>query len=195
MLELTDSPQIKNAIDLGLPSGTKWASFNIGANSPEQYGDFFSWGETEKKDYYDWCTYCHCEGTESTCRNIGNICTTLYDVAYMKWGNNWAIPSPEQINELIDFTTYKWIEINGTFGGEFVGSNGKSIFLPAAGGRHGSVLYTSGIHGIYWSGMQNKNNNDAYALHFDNCFADWCKNNWYRKVGFPIRPVLCIGTQ
>lgn len=179
------------AVDLGLPSGTKWACCNVGASRPEEYGGYYAWGETEEKNLYDWFTYCHCDGTESTCHNLDCICGTSHDVAHIKWGGFWQIPTSEQINELIDHTTYRWIELNGVYGGKFTGVNGNSIFLPAAGGRHGSELYSCGKHGLYWSGMQNYNNNDAYILHFDSNFADWCKNYWYRKIGISVRPVLC----
>lgn len=178
------------AIDLGLPSGTKWACCNVGASKPEEYGAYFAWGEISEKDYYDWRTYIH-SNDYGLCNHLGCICGTKYDAARIIWGMAWQIPSPEQINELIDYTTYEWMEFNGIKGGKFTGPNGNFIFLPAAGGCHGSALYTFDLYGLYWSGMQNHNNNEAYILHFDSCFADWCTNNWYRKVGLPIRPVLC----
>ena len=179
------------AVDLGLPSGTKWACCNVGACKPEEYGGYFSWGEIEEKNVYTWNTYCHCDGTEQTCYNLGCVCGTQHDVAYMKWGGAWQIPSSKQINELIDYTKYKWVELNGVAGGEFIGLNGNSIFFPAAGGKYGSKLYAEGTCGIYWTGAQGCNNNDAYAFHFDSCFANWSKCNWYRNVGLLVRPVMC----
>lgn len=179
------------AVDLGLPSGTKWAYCNVGADKPEEHGAYFAWGETIEKDCYDWQTYIYSDDCGASCHHLGCICGTKYDAARIILGEAWQMPSQEQFNELIDNTTYEWMECNGINGGKFIGPNGNFIFLPAAGGYHGSTLYTFDLYGFYWSGMQNPNNNDAYILHFDSCFADWCSNNWYRKVGLPIRPVLC----
>ena len=86
------------AIDLGLPSGTKWASCNVGATKPEEYGGYYSWGETEEKETYDWSTYIHCDGSSSTCHDLGSdISGTEYDVAHVKWGGKWCMPTLDDI--------------------------------------------------------------------------------------------------
>ena len=104
---------IAEAIDLGLPSGTKWASWNVGATNPEEYGGFFAWGETEEKSYYDWSTYSHSDGSNETCNHIGDdIAGTSYDVAHVKWGGNWTMPTRDQIEELINNCTHTWTTRN-----------------------------------------------------------------------------------
>ena len=95
-------------IDLGLPSGTKWACCNVGAIKPEDYGDFYAWGETEIKSYYYWNTYINCSGSLETCHFIGNdISCTKYDVAHVKWGGTWVMPSEAQLDELLNKCAYK----------------------------------------------------------------------------------------
>jgi len=93
-------------IDLGLSSGTKWACCNVGANKPEGNGDYYAWGETQTKSKYNWSTYTHCDGSEENCHNIGSdIAGTRYDVAHVKWGGSWVMPSRDQIKELKDNCT------------------------------------------------------------------------------------------
>ena len=81
-------------IDLGLPSGTKWACCNVGADTPEAYGGYYAWGETEEKSTYSWSNYIHCNGSRETVHDIGSdIAGTEYDVAHVKWGGSWVMPS------------------------------------------------------------------------------------------------------
>ncbi len=132
-------------VDLGLPSGTLWATCNIGATTPEGYGDYFAWGETEPKTTYDWSTYKWCNGleytftkycTESEMGTIDNK-TELEladDAAHANWGGEWRIPSAKDAEELIEKCTWTWVTRNEVSGVEVKGTNGKSIFLPAAGG-------------------------------------------------------------
>ena len=123
-------------IDLGLPSGTKWACCNVGANKPEAYGDYYAWGETETKSTYDWSSYIHCDGSQSTCHNIGSdIAGTQYDVAHVQWGGSWVMPSQSQIKELVENCTHEWTTLNGVNGRNFTGTNGGTIFLPALQSR------------------------------------------------------------
>ena len=99
---LANSPNGHEAIDLGLPSGTKWASCNVGATKPEAYGCYFAWGETTEKEALDWATYIHCDGSKDICHDLGeSISGTEYDVANMKWGGNWQMPTLEQLEELL----------------------------------------------------------------------------------------------
>ena len=154
--EVNLNSPVAEAIDLGLPSGTKWASWNIGASSPEDCGGYYAWGETEEKDYYDWSTYTHCDGTLETCHHIGdNIAGTEYDVARMKWGESWTMPSTDQIKELMDNCERTWTSQNGTNGMLFTGPNGNSIFLPAAGWRTYDDLIAKRENGDYWSSELN----------------------------------------
>lgn len=144
-LQLTNCPDENHphAIDLGLPSGTKWACCNVGAWEPEIYGWHFAWGERSLKDIYSQDTYSY-NGI-----NIGSdIAGTNYDVAAMMWGESWRMPTYEEMLELVDNTTSKW---TGT-GMEFKGRNGASIILPAAG-RHYEDVYDvdEGYRGCYWS--------------------------------------------
>lgn len=175
-------------IDLGLASGTKWACCNVGATVPEGDGDYYAWGETEKKDVYDWAHYSHCDGTEETCHVLAtNISGSQYDVATKKWGNGWQIPSSEQIKELLDNCTSEKVELNGIKGWQFTSSNGGSIFLPAAGYRDGSSLFSRGS-GYYWSGTQYSiYNYGAYGLFLDSSFTTLYDCDRY--LGQPVRPV------
>ena len=122
-------------IDLGLPSGTKWACCNVGASVPYEHGGYYAWGETEEKEgYYTWDTYSHCDGSEETCHDIGSdIAGTEFDVAHVKWGGSWQMPSGEIMNELISNCTSKWTTLNGTNGVKFTGTSGASIFMPVTG--------------------------------------------------------------
>ena len=160
-IELGEDVQ-PEAIDLGLPSGTKWASFNVGAEAPEEYGDYFAWGETTPKEIYDWSNYKWCNGSDDTltkyCINsvygtVDNI-TELEladDAAYVNWGPEWRMPSLEQRQELEDNCTYEWTTMNGVYGMLFKSkNNGASLFLPAAGYCYSSDIYDNGSHGHYW---------------------------------------------
>ena len=137
-----------HAIDLGLPSGTKWACCNVGATTPEGYGGYYAWGEKKMKSVYNEVTYKYCSGTDTNgdgwyydedgwldeivnYKELGSISGTKYDVAHKKWGGKWQLPSPEQIVELLNNCTSTWITTNGVSGRIFTSSNGNSIFLPA----------------------------------------------------------------
>ena len=138
-------------IDLGLPSGTKWACCNVGASKPEDYGGYYAWGETQTKSVYDWSTYIHCDGSEDTCHDIGvnisgtsyDISGTSYDAATANWGAPWRMPTAVQCEELRNNCTLNYTTINGVYGCMVIGNNGNTMFLPAAGG-----LYTNGPWGV-----------------------------------------------
>ena len=153
----------KDWVNLGLPSGTLWATCNVGANSPEEYGDYFAWGETFSKDYYDWTTYKWCNGSMDgiTKYSYGGDNINFIDfkseldpeddVAYVHWGPSWRMPSLAQQQELIDNCTWTWTMLDGVSGCLLTGPNGNSIFLPATGYRWKESLNGAGIFGIYWS--------------------------------------------
>ena len=165
---------VAEAIDLGLPSGTKWASWNVGASKPEEYGGYYAWGETEEKDYYDWSTYTHCDGSRETCHHIGDdIAGTEYDVAHMKWGGSWRMPTKAQQDELRENCTREWTQQNGVNGIRVTGPNGNSIFLPATGYRWDDDLYYGGSGGCYWSSSLFSFYGSAYRLSFNSSYWDW----------------------
>lgn len=160
-------------IDLGLPSGTKWACCNIGANAPEDYGSFFAWGETVEKSHYALNNYAYLDENEKYDYLGEDIAGTAYDVSYMSWGDSWIIPSDEQIKELLDNCTCKWILLNNVCGSLVSSSNGTTIFLPAAGYSRDSINGGIGSGGNYWSSTVHPQDNDAFGLYFDS-------RGWYR---------------
>ena len=179
-------------IDLGLPSGTKWACCNVGATTPDAYGGYFAWGETEEKDYYYYDTYIHCDGSYGTCHDLGSdIAGTQYDVAQVKWGGSWVMPSLDQIEELLENCTSTWKAQNGVNGRVFTGSNGGSIFLPASGNRWKDGLYEAGSVGDYWSSTPYPGQGGVggvYDLYFFPGNAYWQYNS--NINGLPVRPVF-----
>lgn len=183
-------PEPPEAVDLELPSGIKWASYNIGAAKPEDFGSYYAWGETEEKDEYTWNSYLHCDGSSSSCHDIGtNICNSQYDVAHAKWGGKWRLPTSEEFQELLDNCTREWTTLNGVNGRMFTSkTNGKSIFLPAAGDRWGTKEGSQGVYGYYWSGsLSTYSSGNAYRLNF-NSGTEYTGDN-FRYRGFTIRPV------
>ncbi len=141
-------------VDLGLPSGLLWATCNVGADNPEDYGDYFAWGETQPKDTYNWSTYQYYDGSNVTKYTGSDGLTTLLpedDAATANWGSDWRMPTKEEWQELCNNTTHTWTTQNGVNGRLFTASNGNSLFLPAAGCRGDSSLYGAGSHCSYWS--------------------------------------------
>ena len=186
-------------IDLGLPSGTKWACCNVGASTPEGYGNYYAWGETQPKSVYDRSTYRwgsdydeltkYC--TKSSYGSVDNK-TTLDasdDAATANWGAPWRMPSLMQMQELVNSCTSTWTAQNGVYGRKFVGPNGGAIFLPAAGYRWNGVLYNAGSRGLYWSSTLHESSPvDAYFLYFNSSGAYW-GYYYYRHIGHTVRPV------
>lgn len=184
--KLSDAPTPGDAIDLGL--SVKWASHNVGASSPEGYGGYYAWGETEEKNDYDWDTYKYYDNSTGDLIYIGsNISGTQYDVAHVKWGGSWRMPTLDEIKELINNCTWKWTTLNGVNGQLVTGPNGNSIFLPAAGSCDGTDLYDRGSYGIYWSATLYYGYY-AYYLGFNSGYSYW--GEWhYHKYGQTVRPV------
>ena len=194
-------------VDLGLPSGTKWATCNVGTNTPEGYGDYFAWGETSPKKIYYWHTYLHSRGDaycsflkynpsndpEYGYAGFTDNLTTLEacdDAATANWGEAWRIPTQDEMQELFDNCTSTWTNLNGINGRKFTGPNGNSIFLPAAGHYYDIMLMDDGSDGSYWtSSVYFYNPNYAWMLKFssDNCLIN---HQRYRYNGQPVRPVL-----
>ena len=156
-------------VDLGLPSGTMWATCNVGATTPEGCGDYYAWGETEPKTNYDWSTYQFGNGDHRQltkyCSDAGygyegftDSLTVLLpedDVATANWGNGWCIPTLEQYKELIQNTTNDWTTINGVGGRLFTAPNGNALFIPAAGFYDRDELGGVGLYGTYWTSSLN----------------------------------------
>ena len=192
-------------VDLGLPSGTKWATCNVGADSPEEYGDYFAWGETTTKSSYNWSTYKWCNGrydtqikycTSSSYGTVDNniVLDLEDDAAYVNWGSSWRMPTRTEQIELrnTSYTTWTWTTLNGVKGYKVRSKiNGNSIFLPAAGYRIDSDLYGAGSQGYYWSSSLNTDGSDgAYDFLYNE--TDYVKSSSSRReIGQSIRPVLC----
>ncbi len=165
-------------VDLGLPSGTLWATMNIGANTPEESGDHFAWGETTPKEVYNWTTYQWCNGRWSKmtkyCSNSAHGDNGFTDgkteldpeddAATVNWSSQWRTPTKEQMDELRTKCTWTWTTSNGV-NGYRVSRNGKSIFLPAAEGYSGSIL-SSGNLGYYWTRTLGETTRYANYLYF-----------------------------
>ena len=187
-----------HAIDLGLPSGTKWACCNVGASSPEGYGGYYAWGETSEKSVYNEETYLYFTGQDTDgdgwidenfkVINIGSdIAGTSYDVAHVRWGGSWIMPSHDRQMELMNNCAREWTTVNGVNGILVTGPSGGQIFLPAAGCRL-DHLYYAGSDGYYWSSTQYPDDDlCAYNLYFNsgywNCYDD------YRNYGQSVRAV------
>ena len=175
-------------IDLGLPSGTKWACCNVGADKPTAYGGYYAWGETYEKMYYDLPHYF--DGDWDTCPDFGeDISGTEYDVAHVRWGGLWVMPSDDHQMELENNCTYEWTTVNGVKGGKFTGKNGGSIFLPAAGRRDESGLNDAGSVGYYWLSMQPFWGAPVLAESLSFESGDMGSNTGYCTDGQSVRPV------
>lgn len=202
-------------VDLGLPSGTLWATCNIGANSPEDYGDYFAWGETAPKSYYYWTTYKWCNyyyndgypywlftkycdhpgfGENGFVDNKKEL--DLADDAAHAHSPGGRMPSVRQFVELFDYSLKQWTQRNGVNGWLFTGFNGNSIFLPAVGIRMFDGLYGVGSYGYYWSRTiddegpaQEHGPEYAYGFYLDwqDCYTYY--NDKWRSLGYAVRAV------
>lgn len=189
-------------VDLGLPSGLLWATCNVGASKPEDYGDYFAWGETTTKSTYDWSTYKYCKGSFDTLTKYNNessygpvdnktVLDPEDDAAHVNWGGSWRMPTRAELSELLDTKNCTWKRTtqNGVNGYKVKSKkNGNSLFLPAVGCRLDSSLYDAGLYGNYWS-------SSLYLYSYDPSTA--CILNFYtvawgpisRYFGLSVRPV------
>ena len=177
-------------VDMGLPSGTLWATCNVGAHTPEEFGDYFAWGETEPRDYYAWVTYKWCWGTGDAFTKYQFSAAVLEledDAAYVNWGPSWCMPTSDQLEELRNSCTWRWMEYNGVIGAWVTGPNGKYIFLPAAGDRSGTSLNDVGSRGYYWSRELSYGVSTAIGF----WFMSQARNtyDYDRCMGYTVRPV------
>ena len=176
-------------VDLGLPSGVKWAMHNVGTTYPEGHGDHFAWGEIEPKATYE------VGNCSSYYQDLGDISgNPLYDAAAAKWGNGWRMPTLEEMYELTQECIWTWVEDNGIVGYKVTSkTNGNHIFLPAAGFRVNDQLIDKDFFGYYW--MSTPYEEEGAAPTFKNaCFLDMCSYQFYcnwsiRRNGMTIRPV------
>ncbi len=177
---------VERWVDLGL--SVLWAAYNVGANSPEEYGGYYAWGETEEKDRYSWENYELYNPSTGNFDFIGSeISGTSYDVAHVKWGEGARMPTLEEVKELVNNCTFNYGTYNGVIGDYVTGPNGNSIFLPFAGHRFNDDLKLEGNIGDFWSGTYDDDGNDAYHLDCSEDNAGWFNN--YRFIGFSVRPV------
>ena len=207
------TPSTMEYVDLGLPSGLKWAKCNLGASKPSDYGDYYAWGETAPKAEYNWSNYKWMQAGKSDQKHItkytyadgrtegiwydssgnfiGDNITTLIaadDAATANLGSPWRMPTMVEIRELIHNCTWTWTTQDGVNGYQVDGPNGNAIFLPAAGHRNGSVLKDAGSVGLYWSSsLDTDHSGYAQYLEFD---SGACQEpDDYRLRGFSVRPV------
>ena len=195
-------------VDLGLPSGTLWATCNVGANAPWEYGDYFAWGETKTKNTYNESTYKHCKGNDHRqtkyCNksDYGNngftdkltVLKAGDDVATAKWGSKWCMPTKEQWEELRQCTIRQWTTMSGVNGLLFIAPNGQMLFLPAADCRLHDKLYSDvGNDGSYWSSSLDTDQlgpSCAWYLFFNSSPTyDGTFDTRSRYMGLSIRPV------
>lgn len=189
-------------VDLGL--SVCWASCNVGANSPEEYGDYYAWGDTEEMTYYGWTSYKwgdnyttltkYCTDSSFSYDGAVDNKTILEpedDVAHVKWGDSWRMPTSEEVQELISHCNWERTTLNNVNGWRVMGGNGNEIFIPAAGYYHYGEIYDSGLFGYYWSAsLYWSYNPDAFHLYFS-YYQDitYGLRTDLRIYGFPVRPV------
>ena len=189
------------AVDLGL--SVKWATCNVGADTPEEYGDYFAWGETESKSYYSWSTYEWCNGSYNTMTKYCNNSSYGYngftdnksvldpedDAAHVNWDGRWRMPTDAEWTELRTQCVWTWTTLGGKNGYNVRGPNGNTIFLPAAGYRNGTSLYGAGSRGNYWSSSLITDDP------FNALYVDFSSSSVYRYYyalrfnGLSVRPV------
>ena len=191
-------------VDLGL--SVLWATCNVGATNPEDYGDYFAWGEKTPKDNYSWDTYKYykrknesltkyCTDSGNGYDIVGNVDNKITldledDAANANWGGDWRMPTEEERNELCSKCTWTWMQKNGINGYQLTGPNGNSIFLPAAGHCYKCFVYNVGFKGRFWSStLYSSDSNDAYFLNISSDKIDY-KYRGERYVGQSVRPVL-----
>ena len=181
-------PDENGAVDLGL--SVKWAAYNIGATSPEEYGDYYAWGEVESKIDYTEKTYQFYRADKYNYilpDGLSDISATKYDAATANWGNGWRMPTKLEIMELCEKTTIVYVNYNNIKGNRFIGPNGNSIFLPNAGYRDEYGLIDAGVAGQYWSSSVNESNKN-YSYTMIPSYYNKVKIN-YRSCGLSIRAV------
>ena len=185
-------------VDLGL--SVKWATCNIGAENPEDYGDYFAWGEVKPKKYYDWSTYKYSNGVKlikyynnrvyikNSFQDYKTVLDPEDDAATANWGGAWRMPSKVEQDELRNKCKWVRTKLNGVKGYKVTGPNGNSIFLPMAGCMHEDDLLVVKSAGFFWSSsLGSEGLYDAYYVSFASGGVDW--NEGGRYFGQSVRPV------
>lgn len=186
-------------VDLGLPSGTLWATCNMGAESPEEYGDYYAWGELETKSSYDWDSYKWADGSEYSINKYnkkdGNFRLDMEDdVANQEWGDGWQIPTYDMWEELMENCEFEGKRVNGIPGFKVTGPNEEYIFLPAAGYMDGDEYENVEDDGYFWSTAAYPSSSDfARDFHIYYYSGLICNDlsALSRRYGLSIRPVYC----
>ena len=206
-LAIAQAPADVQAVDLGLPSGLYWASCNVGATTPEGYGYYFAWGETDSKKDYSWATYKYANVGEFYHHKFTKYCTDASsgdngfidnktvlepedDAATANWGDVWRMPTDAEWTELREQCTWTWTAQNGVNGYQVASkTNGNSIFLPAAGFRDGNAApYVAGRRGYYGSSSLLENSSDdIWIVTFNHEKVE--RDNDKRNKGLSVRPV------
>ena len=174
-------------IDLGLPSGLLWATCNLGAEKPEEYGDYFAWGEVEPKEIYESDNYV---GNATGKYTNNQYMELVDDAARHNWGGNWRTPLQEEMEELVNECTWTWTTLNNVNGYEVKGPNGNTIFLPAAGAFY-SKPYNQGEGAVY---RGNYKRGQTFNLHFGEERVQTMVE-MHKYSGFTIRPVRTKTTE
>ena len=169
-------------VDLGLPSGTKWATMNVGASSETDYGNYYQYGKGAGQ-------YAATSGQNNYSGTEDPLAASA-DTAVQEWGGLWHMPTRTQLNELTANTNYSWTTINGVNGGKFTSEtdSSKYIFLPAAGYFNSGSQSSAGSYGNYWSSYPDSSSG-AYRLSFSSGSKD-VNGGSYRYYGFSVRPVV-----
>lgn len=180
-------------VNLGLPSDIKWATCNIGSKKPEDYGDYYAWGEVSLKDNYAWDTYKYGSSNNLTKYNSTDGKTTLDledDAAHVNWSGSWRMPTDAEWTELREQCTWTWTTQNGVSGFQVTSkTNSNSIFLPAAGSRVGTNLSSADSQGYYWSASLDDNDYPNIAREVVFNMDDWYRSCSKRYCGLSVRPV------
>lgn len=188
-------------VDLGLPSGTLWATCNVGADKPEDSGDYFAWGETQSKSVYDWNTYMYSYGQSNQITKYCNRAEYGYngftdnltillpsdDAATINWGRGFHTCTLEEWKELYENCTYVWTTINGVNGCCFTGNNGNTLFLPASGYCLDGEIYMVGNGGCYWTSLLHGSPDEAISFFICSNYPE--TGATLRFIGRTIRPV------
>lgn len=180
-------------IDLGLPSGVKWAACNVGATSAEEYGNYFSWGEKEPKDNYSSINSLTYKVSLRNLKKAGIIDDSLtltkeHDAANAQWGGTWRLPTDEEFGELISKCNWSFATLNGVNGYLVIGPNEQSIFLPASAYQNGTTIENDGDFGDYWSStLIEESNSVACSLGYSS--KSFGRRRYARYVGRTVRPV------
>lgn len=177
-------------VDLGLPSGTLWATMNVGANNSWEAGDYFAWGETQEKSSYTWANYLWAtpDTTMTRYTQSGGSLWLVDDVANTQWGGLWRVPTISQWQELVNYCRWSWALVNGQYGYRIT-ANGTGIFLPSAGYWRDGNQYEENLTGFYWAReVFPADSLMAYGFYMDNYDHFWGYR--YRYTGRTVRPTL-----